>query len=182
MRGWTVKEGRDVARYYHDDLENDRVARAREVWRTSGEHVSRRPDALRVWIENEVALAGYTLNAVIATVRRGRLPADDRPRYDALASSVMRLRDKGVTLDVIGEAIGKGRQSVANLEARGREIEETREREASAAREARRRPCGRHSIFEPDCPACLRNAPEEAVEYSGFGQLRGMVVGGSRDT
>jgi hypothetical protein len=121
----SVREGRDIDRYGDRDLEAHRASEAREKWTISGEPATRKPDVLRLWLEAEVARSGYTLEEALATVRRGRPSANERPRYDALALGVVYLRRRGAKLAAIGEAIGKGPQTVANLEARGRELTTT---------------------------------------------------------
>jgi len=184
-RGFTIKDARDLGRYYFAggddagrDLESERAAAEREGWVTSGVPASARANVIRIGLEAEVGASGFSLRECLATVKRGRSAKSAREQYDALALGVARLR-RWTTRAVIGEAIGRRRQTVANLERRGRVLLEKAEHETAAAAAARRKPCRRHAEFEPDCPACLRNAPEEAIEYSGPDQLRGRLVGGS---
>jgi hypothetical protein len=142
---------------------------------------SRSAAAIRLYLEADARAAGYMLDEQIATVRQGRPAHASRPMYDALALSVARLRARGARLEAIGEAIGKGAQTVANLAARGapalnaqleeaeaekRHERQRREEEARQAhgREPRELPsCRRHANFQGECPACLRAAeiPEE---------------------
>jgi hypothetical protein len=177
---YTVRRGKDLNDYSdRDDFEMVKQDRAGE--REAKQMVEqfppiparKRSEALRLWLEQDLALSDYTLEDALATIKRGRLATDERPRRDALARGVVVLRDKGATLEIIGEAIGRGPQTVANLEARGRELLVPHEHGSE--------PCHRHSKFEPDCPACLRNAPDRAPQYSGPESLRGKLVGGYQD-
>lgn len=62
----------------------------------------------------------WRLDELVSTVKRGRLTAEERERYDALAVVVVQLRERGAHLEAIGDALGKGSTTVRNLEARGR--------------------------------------------------------------
>jgi hypothetical protein len=176
---WTLRRAKDL-NYYSDRQDFEMVKDDRRREREKKQLLAafppiparRRPETLRVWLEADLALSGYTLEEALATIRRGRLSDADRPRRDALARGIALLREKGAKLEVIGEAIGRGAQTVANLEARGREMLIPPEPET--------KPCQRHSTFESDCPACLRNAPDRAVQYRGPEDLRGQLVGGSQ--
>jgi hypothetical protein len=174
---WTIRRGKDLNDYNdRQDFEmvkNDRAGKREAkqvVEKFPPTPARRRPETLRLWLEQDLALSDYKLGDALATIKRGRLAADERPRRDALARGVVTLRDKGATLETIGEAIGRGPQTVANLEARGRDL----------LVQPKPEPCRRHSTFEPDCPACLRNAPGRAPKYSGPEALRGQLVGGSQ--
>jgi hypothetical protein len=176
---WTIRRGKDLNDYSdRDDFEmvkNDRRwehEKKQFLAAFPPTPAQRRPETLRAWLEADLALSGYTLEEALATIKRGRLSDADHPRRDALARGVALLRGKGATLEIIGEAIGRGAQTVANLETRGRALLVPPEPEA--------KPCQRHSTFEPDCPACLRNAPDRATEYAGPEHLRGQLVGGNQ--
>jgi hypothetical protein len=174
---WTIRRGKDL-NDYSDRQDFEMVKQDRAGEREAKQVVEqfppipalKRPEALRLWLEQDLALSDYTLENALATIKRGRPAADERPRRDALARGVVVLRDKGATLEIIGEAIGRGAQTVANLEARGRELLVPPEPES----------CQRHSRFEPACPACLQNAPDRVAEYAGPAYLRGRLVGGSQ--
>jgi hypothetical protein len=183
----SVREGRDIARY----IGRDEYGRA-ESLDTLGDEPTEaetnaylrelkarfrrmtNSEALRLWFEAELTPSECTLERALATVKRGRLSATDRPRYDALAVGVARLRRWGITLEAIGEAVGRGARTVANLETRGRQLLKVDETERSESN-----PCGKHEKFQAECPACLRNTPERAAQYGGHPDLCGKPVGGS---
>jgi hypothetical protein len=153
---WTIRRGKDLNDYSdRQDFEMVKDDRNRECEKKQllaafpAIPAERRPETLRVWLGADLVLSGYTLEEALATIKQGRISAVNRPCHDALARSVALLREKGATLEIIGEAIGRGPQTVANLEVRGRELLQP---------PADPEPCRRHSKFEPDCPACLRNA------------------------
>jgi hypothetical protein len=173
---WTIRRRKDLNDY--GDRQDFEMVKDDRRWEREKKQflaafppspAQRRPETLRVWLEADLALSGYTLEETLGTIKRGRVAYKDRPLRDALAYGVVVLRDKGATLEIIGEAIGRGPQTVANLEVRGREL-----LQPPAEPEA----CQRHLKFEPDCPACLRSAPGRAPQYSGPEQLRGRLVGG----
>jgi hypothetical protein len=126
---------------------------------------------VRVFLKAAAAAAGHELDALLAVVRPGRVSALDRPRHDALARIVAQLRERGVTQEQLGEAVGMPQQSISKLEARGRELLAQDERakareELRAVRGAKaRRPgdeagCRRHrDNGQSDCPACGRVNP-----------------------
>jgi hypothetical protein len=186
-----AREGRDIVRYYgrdeygrpesfdtlddYDPTENDVNTYLREL--KARFRRKSNPEALRIWFEAYLASSEYTLDGALATITRGRLSTIDRPRYDALAVGVARLRQGGVTLEAIGRAVAKGARTVANLEARGCEL-----LKADAEDEAERNEpnaCRKHEKFQAECPACLRNAPDRVVRYGGHPDLYGQTVGGS---
>jgi hypothetical protein len=189
----SVREGRDIARYHGRDEHGHpesfdtlgpRDPTEAEMHDYFRELKARRrrmlnPDALRLWLEADLSASGYTFEGTLATVKRGRLSAVERPRYNALALRVAQLRDRGARLEVIGQTIGKGARTVANLEARGRDLMKA---QAESAERAEPTPCQSHEKFEADCPTCLRNAPERAVPYSGWVDPHGRPVGGFRRT
>jgi hypothetical protein len=171
---FSIKEGRQIDRYPDSGYEGERAAEERrrkaserEFLRVARDGPLRQPEVIRLWLEADVMLAGFSLADVLTIVKRGRMPADARARYDALALGVARLREKGAKLTTIGEAIGKGPQTVSNLEARGLDLLEARERELIAAEGERIKKlhCPRHDEFHADCPACVRLAPDRAVQY-----------------
>jgi hypothetical protein len=72
----------------------------------------------------------------------GRVRKDARERYDLLARLVLDIRDV-LTLEEIGQAIGRSRKVVLMLERRAKELD------AFPA-------CRRHAEWKLDCPACLK--------------------------
>lgn len=167
-QGFSVGTLRDLARYYGDrDLDNN----VRALRGERGRPDKLRPAALRLWLEAEADLAGFTLADLLATVKPGRLAARDRMRYDLLADRVYRLRARGATLTQIGTAIERGASTVNNLETRGRAIERQRE---TASAEAEPAPCKKHSSWRAECPACLRTAPERTPAERPTGVLLGV--------
>lgn len=122
-----------------------------------------RPEVLRLWLDAELGLSGFTLNAALATVKGGRPAHATRGMNDALSRAVASLRDRGITRAKIGLALGgKGDQTVANLEARGRalrgveEIVEEVVEELAASVPLPKAPCHKHVEYIADCPACVR--------------------------
>jgi hypothetical protein len=179
---YTIRRGKDLNDY--SDRQDFEMVKQDRAWKREREKLlktlprwiplQRRPEALRLWLEADLALSGHTLEGALATIKRGRLLDVGRPRRDALACGIALLRDRGVKLKSIGETIGRGPQTVANLEARGREL-------LLPPVESEPEPCQHHSTFEYDCPTCLRNAPERTPNYSGPEVLRGQLVGGYQD-
>jgi hypothetical protein len=139
------------------DFENARRAEEREEdseelrlsatkRRLLREQSPRRLAEIRGWLESEARATGCGLDELLATVTRGPVAAHERDRYDLLAMRVVRLRDAGFTLEVVGLVLGKGRPTALRLEMRGRAILEDRF-------------CKRHSAHKVDCPACARLVP-----------------------
>lgn len=181
--GVSVRRGRDLSRYGADpalmllasetlfggaDLERDRAAEQGEdanavlLLGTTRPRPHRRPAAIRAWLEAETAAEGFELDDLVRTVRRGRIAADASPRHDVLAALVRRLRERGVTLQVIGQALGgKNRQTVARLESRGRALLELPPS------------CRRHAQHKAECPVCIR-----AVQTGQGGVIWRIGVGG----
>lgn len=174
--GASIRDGRDLDRY-HDprdqvDLESERrVERAQET--AARRRMQERPTSYRVdataaraLLEGAAADTGHSLGELVGVLQRGRLAAERRPLYNRLAELVVDLRDRGFTLEVIGEAIGKDKKAALRLEEHAR-------RPAPEPELAEPKPCRRHDIWKPDCPACGRNAPDRLPAE----QPTGVVVG-----
>jgi hypothetical protein len=171
--GMHVVEGRDIARSFDLDLEGERAeqertrrAEERESLRAAAEAKARgrwrpRAQAIRLFLEGGVNLYGFTLEEALSAVRRGGPVTNaDRRRYDVLACEVYALRSRSrpwfaITLRDIGAVLGKGPQTISNLEARGRELSTPKPPPPPVA-------CRMHESFMQDCPACLRQNAERA--------------------
>jgi hypothetical protein len=167
-------------RAWTDDLELEQARREeqrsyRRAQKANENYVplQKRPGALLLWVKERVQDDGYELDDLLAVVRRGTPPSHAIPKLDVLARVVADLRRAGVALAVIGEAIGLERRVVARLEKRDAANVARVEHEDRALREERRRPCRRHDVFRSDCPACLRNAPEEGLPEQPTGRMLG---------
>jgi hypothetical protein len=95
------------------------------------------PELLRGLLEADLEAKGITLEDALATMKRGRIAAQDRPIHDLLARHVARLHERGAELTTLARAIGKDRRSVEQLVVQGQA------------------PCRRHDAFQADCPGCL---------------------------
>jgi hypothetical protein len=95
------------------------------------------PELLRGLLEADLEAKGATLHDALATMKRGRIPHEQRELHDLLARRVARMHRCGAPLTKLAQAIGKDRRSVEQLVAQGQA------------------PCRRHDVFRKDCPACL---------------------------
>lgn len=119
------------------------------------------PELLRGLLGAYLEAEGVTLEIALATMRRGRIPQEERELHDLLVRSVAALHERGAELTDIAAAIGKDRKSVEQLVTQGQD---------------QRHGCKRHEVFQLDCPSCLRNAPDRAPVCSGPEALRGREV------
>jgi hypothetical protein len=94
------------------------------------------PALLRSILATMIEAEDVTLEDALSTMKRGRIPAVDRPAHDLLVRCVARLHEGGAALTTLAEAIGKDRRSVEQLVAQGQA------------------PCRRHEAFQADCPSC----------------------------
>jgi hypothetical protein len=180
---WTIKHERDLAGEHEiDDFERTELDTRRRQCSRGKERLLPRgrpwwdgldrerlailssPELLRALLVFDLEAEGVTLEAALATMKRGRIPSEERELHDKLVRYVAALQEQGAELTDLATAIGKDRKSVEQLVSQGHQ-----QRDA----------CKRHATFQSDCPACLRNAPDRAPSYSGPEDLRGKLVGGS---
>jgi hypothetical protein len=180
---WTIKQERDLAGEHEIDAEERTGLDTRRKQRNRGKEpalpqpvpwrdgIARKcqeilssPEVLRAFLVFDLEAEGVTLEAALATMRRGRIPHEERELHDKLVCAVAALQERGAELTDLANAIGRDRKSVEQLVAQGH-----KQRDA----------CNGHATFQSDCPACLRNAPDRAPSYSRPEGLRGKLVGGS---
>jgi hypothetical protein len=129
---------------------------------------------MRAFLSAVATLEGYALDDLLSAIKPGRQTEEQKHRYDVLARAVADMRrghrrigrsydgtsravtkwnGKRPSLELIGEALGgKGAQTVANLEARGRELHAE---EVAASAPLPKVPCKKHAEYLEDCPACM---------------------------
>jgi hypothetical protein len=166
-QSYSVYRISDLQRYYYDDgcslqvlpngtlfgggdFENDRAAAAREdaeafvvEYEPPPLPTNKSPSLVCEWLSRTATEHGYALEELVRTVRRGRVPGVDRDRHNLLCALIAYAREADVTLDVLGAAIGKNRQTVVGLVRLGGSL---------------RRPCRGHDAWKEDCPGCRRAA------------------------
>jgi hypothetical protein len=182
-RHWSIKHERDVAEEHEiDDFERTELdtrrkqrSRGKEPLLPRGrpwwdgldqkrQEVLSSPELLRGLLMFDLAAEGVKLEVGLATMKRGRIPGEERELHDKLVRAVAALHERGAELKDIAAALGKDRKSVEQLAAQGQD---------------QRHACKRHGTFRSDCPACLANAPDRAPSYTGPDALHGRLVGGS---
>jgi hypothetical protein len=181
---WTIKQERDIAGEHEiDDFERTELdtrrkqrSRGKESLLPRGrpwwdgldqkrQEVLSSPELLRGLLVFDLAAEGVTLEAGLATMKRGRIPIEERELHDLLVRAVAVLHEQGAKLTDIAAAIGKDRRAVEDLVAQG---------------QGQRQGCKRHrTTFRRDCPACIASAPDRALTYTGPEAHRGRPVGGS---
>jgi hypothetical protein len=180
---WSIKRERDLAEEHEIDDEERTKLDTRRKQRGRGKEpplpqsvpwwagalrewheILSSPELLRAFLVFDLEAEGVTLEAALETMRRGRIPHEERELHDKLVCAVAALQERGAELTDLANAIGRDRKSVEQLVAQGH-----KQRDA----------CNGHATFQSDCPACLRNAPDRAPSYSGPEGLRRKLVGGS---
>jgi hypothetical protein len=180
---WTIKQERDLAGEHEIDDDERKELDARRKQRSRGkepalphpvpwwvgavreyQEILSSPEVLRGLLEVDLEAEGVTLKATLATMRRGRIPHEERELHDKLVRAIAALQERGAELKNIAAAIGRDRKSVEQLVAQGQD---------------QRHACKRHGTFRSDCPARLANAPDRAPSYTGPETRRGRLVGGS---
>jgi hypothetical protein len=181
---WTIKQERDIAGEHEIDEEERTELDTRRKQRSRGKEPllpqsvpwwdgidrERRellsiPELLRALLVFDLEAEGVTLEAGLATMRRGRIPNEDHELHDLLVCAVAALHERGAKLTDVAAAIGKDRRAVEHLVSQGQK---------------QRQGCKRHgTTFRRDCPACIASAPDRAVAYTGPEAHRGRPVGGS---
>jgi hypothetical protein len=180
---WTIKQERDIAGEHEIDEDERTELDARRKQRSRGKEpllprsvpwwdgIDRKlkealssPELLRALLVFDLEAEGVTLEAALATMKRGRIPNEDRELHDLLVRAVAALHEQGAKLTDVATAIGKDRRAVEHLVVQGQE---------------QRQGCKRHGTFRRDCPACVATAPDRGVAYAGPEAHRGRPVGGS---
>jgi hypothetical protein len=181
---WTIKQEHDLAGEHEIDDEERTELDTRRKQRSRGKEPllprglpwwdgldrERRellssPELLRGLLVFDLEAEGVTLKAALETMRRGRIPHEERELHDLLVRAVAALQGRGAKLTDIAAAIGRDRRAVEHLVSQGQE---------------QRQGCKRHeTTFRQDCPGCLAKAPDRAPAYTGPEDHRGRVVGGS---
>jgi hypothetical protein len=181
---WSIKRERDLAEEHEIDDEERTKLDTRRKQRGRGKEpplpqsvpwwagalrewheILSSPELLRAFLVFDLEAEGVTLEAALETMRRGRIPREERELHDLLVRTVAALHEQGAELKDIAAAIGKDRRAVEHLVSQGQE---------------QRQGCKRHgTTFRRDCPACIANAPDRAPVYTGPENHRGRSVGGS---
>jgi hypothetical protein len=181
---WTIKQERDLAEEHEIDNEERSKLDTRRKQRSRGkepllpqsvpwwvgvvrewQEILSSPELLRAFLVFDLEAEGATLEAALATMRRGRIPHEEREPHDKLVRAVAALHERGAELKDIADAIGKDRRAVEHLVSQGQK---------------QRQGCKRHgTTFRRDCPACIASALDRAVAYTGPEAHRGRPVGSS---
>jgi hypothetical protein len=86
VHGWRIEQ--------FSDVEIPPLDRRIDLAKSRAKDRVNDPEMLRLFLEGEASAFGYTLEELLATIKRGRISEKNRPRYDMLASIVASLRHR----------------------------------------------------------------------------------------